>query len=294
MKDEIKAGLVIVVSVILLSGVVILVGGSRFFEKSDLYYTEVMNAAGLETGAQVRLGGVRVGRVLHISEPTGPGKPVTIRIAVRKGTVLYKGTKALITQVGFVGDLYLLLAIDNTSSERIEVGDKIPAEEAVEFTRIMAKLDGLSSTVDSLARDVNALFSPENRKRIESLVGNTNKAIVSTSAHLEKVASGLKGAADEVETLLREVEGIVKDSGDDVRALIRKAREDLEKAEQAIAAIESTARSVDKTSQSFDGAISVQSQNLDALFNAMTRTTEDLQEVLQEIKSKPWSVVYRE
>jgi hypothetical protein len=51
---------------------------------------------------------------------------------------------------------------------------------------------------------------------------------------------------------------------------------------------------VDKTSQSLDGAISVQSQNLDALFNAMTRTTEDLQEVLQEIKSKPWSVVYRE
>jgi chromosome segregation ATPase len=164
----------------------------------------------------------------------------------------------------------------------------------VEFTRIMAKLDGLSSTVDSLAKDVNALFSPENRKRMESLVGNTNKAILSTSAHLEKVALGLKGAADEVETLLREVEGIVKDSGDDVRALIRKAREDLEKAEQAIAAIESTARSVDKTSQSFDGAISVQSQNLDALFNAMTRTTEDLQEVLQEIKSKPWSVVYRE
>jgi septal ring factor EnvC (AmiA/AmiB activator) len=76
--------------------------------------------------------------------------------------------------------------------------------------------------------------------------------------------------------------------------VIKKAREDLERAEQAIAVIEKTAKSVDKTSQSLDAAIGVQSQNLDALFNAMTRTTEDLQEVLQEIKSKPWSVVYRE
>lgn len=294
MKDEIKAGLVIVAAIILLSGVVILVGGSRLFEKSDVYYTEVMNAAGLETGAQVRLGGVRVGRVLQISEPAGPGKPVTIRIAIRKGTVLYKGTRALITQVGFVGDIYLLLAIDNTSSEQIAVGDKIPAEEAVEFTRIMAKLEGLSGTVESLVRDVNVLFGPENRKAMESLLSNTNKAAVSGSAQLEKVASALKRASDEVETVLREVEGIVKGSGDDIRALIKKAREDLERAEQAIAAIEKTAKSVDKTSQSLDAAVGVQSQNLDALFNAMTRTTEDLQEVLQEIRSKPWSVIYRE
>jgi methyl-accepting chemotaxis protein len=188
----------------------------------------------------------------------------------------------------------LFLAIDKTSPERIEVGERIPAEEAVEFTRIMAKLDGLSSTVDSLVKDVDALFSPENRKGIENLVGTTNKAILSGSANLEKVASGLKRTTDEVETLLREVDGIVKDSRDDIRALIKKAREDIEKAEQAIAAIEHTAKSVDRTSQSLDSAIGVQSQNLDALFNAMTRTTEDLQEVLQEIRSKPWSVIYRE
>jgi hypothetical protein len=26
----------------------------------------------------------------------------------------------------------------------------------------------------------------------------------------------------------------------------------------------------------------------------MTRTTEDLQEVIQEVKSKPWSFIYKE
>jgi ABC-type transporter Mla subunit MlaD len=294
MKDEIKAGLIIVSSVILLSGFVILIGGSRFLEKVDVYYTEVMSAAGLETGAQVRLGGVRVGRVLSIREPGGPGQPVTIEIGVRKGTALYKGTRALISQVGFVGDIYLLLAIDRTTQERLEVGDRIPAEEGVEFTRIMAKLDGLSTTVDSLIRDVNALFTPENRKKIEQLLSTTNNAVLSVSAHLERVASGLKRVTDEVETLVRNVGGVVKDNRDEVKALIRKAREDLDKAEQMIAAMEETAKSVDKTSQSLDRTIRSQSQNLDVLFHTLTRTTEDLQDVLQEIKSKPWSVIYRE
>jgi ABC-type transporter Mla subunit MlaD len=294
MKDEIKAGLIVVLSVILLTVFVILIGGSRLFEKVDVYYTEVMSAAGLETGAQVKLGGVRVGRVLSIREPGGPGQPVTIEIGVRKGTVLYRGTRALITQVGFVGDIYLLLAIDRTTQERLQVGEKIPAEEAVEFTRIMAKLDGLSTTVDSLIRDVNALFAPENRKKIEQLLSATNNAIVSGSAHLERVASGLKRVTDEVEILVSDVGGVVKDNREEVKALIRKAREDLDKAEQMIAAMEETAKSVDRTSQSLDRTIRSQSQNLDALFRTLTRTTEDLQEVLQEIKSKPWSVIYRE
>jgi len=53
-------------------------------------------------------------------------------------------------------------------------------------------------------------------------------------------------------------------------------------------------KSFEKTAKTADRAIDVQSQNLDNLLNTMTRTTEDLQEVIQELKSKPWSVVYKE
>ena len=70
LKEEIKAGLIILISLILLSGFIILVGGSQFFEKLDIYYVKVMDAAGLEVGAQVKLGGVRIGRVF--TGQTGP------------------------------------------------------------------------------------------------------------------------------------------------------------------------------------------------------------------------------
>src|SRR5512141_1715455 len=108
MKEEIKAGITIAVSLVVLSIFVILIGGSQFIDKQDRYYVRVMNAAGLEAGSQVRLGGGRVGRVLSISEPAGPGKPVVIAIGVKQGTPVYQGTRALVTQIGFVGDIYLL------------------------------------------------------------------------------------------------------------------------------------------------------------------------------------------
>ncbi len=294
MKEEIKAGIIIVTSFIILSGFIILIGGSQVFEKFDKYYIKVMNAAGLEVGSQVKLGGVRIGRVLSIKAPNGPGEPVTVEIGIRKGAALYKGTKASITQIGFVGDIYLLLSVDKTTTERIKVGDIIPSQEQVQFDVLMSKVDGLSQTVDGLIKDIDKLFSEKNIKGIETLIGNTNEAIVSGSSNLDKVASSLKGTTNKLELVLNEIEELVKDNKGEVSQMIKKAREDLEKAGEMIKSIEATAKSVEKTSKSADRAIELQSQNLEILLNTMNKTTEELQDLFQEIKNKPWSIIYKE
>lgn len=297
MREEVKAGITIILSLLVLSAFVILVGGSRFYEKFDSYYIEVMNAAGLETGAQVRLGGLKVGRILDIRPPKGPGGKITIEVGIKRGTTLYEGTKAIISQVGFVGDIYLLLAIDKTTNKEIDPKKPIPAEEQIQLGevmgKVMGKVNGISQSVESLIKDVNKIFSQKNIEGIESLVENTNKSIVSGSSSIEKIAASLKGTSDKLNSVLNEVEGLVKDNKGEITVLIKKTREDLDKAGDMLKAIEQTAKSLDKTSRSVDNAINSQSQNLDNLFNTMTRATDDLQDVLQEIKNKPWSIVYK-
>ncbi|MDA8078272.1 MAG: MlaD family protein [Nitrospiraceae bacterium] len=294
MKEEIKAGIIIVSSLVVLTLIVVLIGGGRFYEKVDVYVVKVMNSAGLEPGAQVRLGGVRVGKVMDIKGPDGPGKPLTIVLGVKTGTPLYKGTKAMVTQIGFVGDIYLLLAVDKASGERIPPGREIPSEETIGFNEIMARVDSLSRNVDGLVTDVNKLFSPKNIQQVERLVGNTNDAIVKGAASVEKVANSLKATTDKLEVVLNEIEGLVKSNKGDVSLLIKKAHEDLEKAGEMIKSFEATAHSVTKASGSVDRAVEAQSRNLSNLIERMNRTTEDLQDLLQEIKVKPWSILYRE
>ncbi len=295
LKEEIKAGVIIVVSFLILSGSVILIGGTQFFEKLDTYYVKVMNAAGVEEGAPVKLGGVRVGKVLKVTLPVSPGEPVTLTIGVKKGTPIYKGTKASIAQVGFVGDLYLLLSLEKTeTAERYKVGDTIPSEEQVQFGVLMARLDTISQTVDGLLKDVHALFNAENRSEIRSILKNTNTAIVSGTADMNKVAAALRGATSKLEKVLSDVESIVGDNKAEVAQLIKRARESIEKAGKMIETIETTAKSVDSTMKTADSAIDLQSQNIDNLLNNLNKTAEDLRDVLQEVKNKPWSVVYKE
>lgn len=294
MKEEVKAGTIIVVSLAILSAFIVLIGGGRFFDNYDTYQVHVMNAGGLEVGAQVRLGGVRIGRILSINPPAGPGKPVTIEIGIKKGTVLYKGTRANITQLGFVGDIYLLLTVQETTNEKIKVGDVIPSKEQVQFDVLMAKLEGIADSVDKLIKDINKIFSQKNIEGIELLVENTNEAIVSGSASIDQVAASLKSTTDKLERVLDEVEEILKDNKEEFSQLLKKAREDIEKAGDMIESIESTAKSIEKTSDTADEATALQSQNLDNLFNTLNRTTEELQELLQEIKHKPWSIIHKE
>jgi phospholipid/cholesterol/gamma-HCH transport system substrate-binding protein len=287
MKEEVKAGIIIVSAIAILSVFIVLIGGGQFFQKYDNYYVKVMNAAGLETGAQVKLGGVRIGRITDIRPPLKPGEPVTIEIGLKKGAILYEGTKALITQVGFVGDIYLLLSVNNTANRIIKPGDVIPSEEFMQMDILMTKINVLSTSVEKLVNDVDRLFNEKNVKGIEALIGNTNSAILSSTSSIEKVASILKVSTDKLERVLNEVEDILKGNKGDVSQLLKKAREDIEKAGDMI-------KSIEKTSKSVDRAVDHQSRNLDHLVNSMTRTTEELQDLLQEIKNKPWSIIYKE
>jgi phospholipid/cholesterol/gamma-HCH transport system substrate-binding protein len=293
-REEIKAGIIVCTSLLLLSASVILIGGSRFFEKFDVYYVRVMNVGGLETGAQVRLGGVKVGRVLAITAPSGSGKPVTIEIGLKRGTPVFKGTRALITQIGFVGDIYVLLAVDQTTEGRILPGEEIPSEKTSDFARMMGKLEDLSQSLDGLIRDADRVFSAENVHKIESLLATANKALMSGSSNFEEVASAFKSTNERLELVLSEVESLVKENKGEVSQLIMKARQDLDKAAEMMKSIETAAKSIDKTTATAGRTIDLQSRNLDMLIDAMTKSTEDLRDVLQEIKRKPWSILYKE
>jgi len=294
LREEIKAGVIVVASFVILSAFVILIGGSRFFEKSDMYFTKFMNAAGLEKGAQVRLGGVSVGRVLDIKEPGGPGKPLTIEIAIKKGTLLYQGTKALITQSGFVGDTYLLLSIDHTTAGRIGVGEEIPSEERPDLGMIMTRLYELSQGVDVLIKDVDRIFNQKNAREIDKLLSNTNESVVSISSNVKQVAASLRATTDKIDSILNEVEEMVKTNKGEVSELIRGARKDLDKAGDTIGHIEGAAKKIEGVSGSAGQVIDELSQNLDNLISDLTKATQDLRDGIQEIRRKPWSILYKE
>jgi phospholipid/cholesterol/gamma-HCH transport system substrate-binding protein len=287
LKDEIKAGLIIAGSFLILSAFVIVIGGSQLFAKSDYYFIKLKNVTGLEDGSQVRLGGLRVGKVIRVSAPEKAGDPITVTLAIDKGTPLYKGTTAFISQIGFVGDIFLQLSFINASGELIPPGSEIPSEEKIEFASMMTKMESLAQTTENLLKDVNKVFSAKNIKNVEQIIAHTDKAIVSGSANVEKMLTSLKNTSDKLGVVLSEVEDTIKANKGELSATLKKARETIEQANSMI-------RSIEQAAKKADNAIDIQSQNIDALLGALTKTAGELTEAIQDLKAKPWSVIYKD
>lgn len=293
-KDEIKAAIIVLGSLLVLSLLIIVIGGSKLFVKYDKYYTKVTNAAGLEVGAQVRVGGVRDGRVLDILAPEKPGELVTIVIGINEGTPIFNGTTTRISQIGFVGDIYLLLTVKGTTPGRLPPGSTLPAVEPVEFTEIMESLNSVSGTLEKLIADVDRIFSERNVKNFEMLVENTNSAVVNTSASVESVAKSLLETNTKVKEVLGEVELFFSEGRDDFKEVLVKARKDLETAEGMILAVEEAAKRVGDATVTVEDAVGRQDKNIDQVLADLDRTLRDLQDLIQSLKLKPWSLIYRE
>jgi len=294
MKDEIKAGFTIIMAMTILTLSVIFIGGSRLFDTFDVYYIKLFDVTGLETGSQVKLGGMRVGRVLSIIAPKKEKEPITIEIGLDKGTILYEGVKASISQVGFVGDIFLQLYLGDTSKTIIKPGSTIPSIEQSNFNTIMAKAEDLTVSLKKLVEDVDKVFSDKNVKKFSELLDNTNTLIVNTDKRMEITLISLKTMSDRLTSLIIKAEAIADDNREGIREVVSKARDNLVAIEKLIQQLEGSARSFDTALASVNILMQRQNQNLDELIQNIINTIDNLNDAINDFNQRPWRIIYKD
>ncbi|KJU84530.1 mammalian cell entry domain-containing protein [Candidatus Magnetobacterium bavaricum] len=308
LKEEIRAGVIVIAALTVISVMVVAIGGTQMFEKFNLYYVRLMNVAGLDVGSQVRLGGVRIGNIQDIIPPDKPNEPVRLVLAINKSIVLYEGTKAVISQIGFVGDIYLGLSLENIKKQPLPPGSVINSEERIQLSDLLFKLGAVSDSVDALLKDVNRIFSEKNRNKIEEILTGTNKTINTVSGELVNLSSSLTDVTKKLQTVLTEMDSVLKDNKGELNTLLKTANQDLKDAAAMIKSIEQTANAFTNTagaltttantfattSDSLTNVVNKQSTNLSGVFESLIVTMDDLQDILHEIKNKPWTLIYKE
>jgi len=110
MAPEAKVGALFLVAVLLITGVVLFLGqytsGWGQYELV-IHFAEVQ---GLAPGTEVRLAGVKIGKVVRVEleeHEDYPEKPVAVYVMIRTHTNLYDSDEFVIEQAGFIGDQYL-------------------------------------------------------------------------------------------------------------------------------------------------------------------------------------------
>jgi phospholipid/cholesterol/gamma-HCH transport system substrate-binding protein len=209
---EVKVGVLILVSLGILAAFVLVMGGLNF-EKTYAVFVDFDNPGGLQSGAPVRIAGVKVGSVKELSflggqvDPkTGRRTLVRAKLAVeeRVRSAIHDDADFYVTTQGVLGEQFL--AIEPGSVER-----PVLAEGAVVKGIDPPRLDlFLAKAYDLLDTTVTGIRN--NKELISDIAVNTGGLLKGLNETLKENRGRIDRIVENVEALTAESNDLVKDA----------------------------------------------------------------------------------
>jgi phospholipid/cholesterol/gamma-HCH transport system substrate-binding protein len=120
---EIKAGALVLVSLLILVGFVAVVRGCRpRDENAKTFYAFFTDIGGLNRGADVRFGGVRGGRVVAIEPDSEDRSRIRVTAEVEGGIPVNEGSVATIEQITLTAEKHLEISTGGAKQSLLESG----------------------------------------------------------------------------------------------------------------------------------------------------------------------------
>jgi phospholipid/cholesterol/gamma-HCH transport system substrate-binding protein len=149
MSSTARLGAFIFVALVVFGIMVFLVGDNQLlFSRTYTISAPFDNVAGLDEGAPVRAGGVRIGTVKRILLPPQPEGKLTVELQLDRSTrdVIKKDSVATIETEGLLGAKYLAVTFGSLEAEHVRDGDFIDSRPPVDYGDVAKKAGEMLQT----------------------------------------------------------------------------------------------------------------------------------------------------
>ena len=262
---EIKAGIMVLASLIILVGFLAAIRGCR--PKDDTaktFYAVFTDIGGLNRGADVRFGGVRVGKVTAIEPDPDDRARIRVTAVVNGNVPVNHGSIATIEQVTMTTEKHLEISTGGTEQPLHETGDLLTSSGGGGLFDV-PDLEGVTSRLETMLDGVNALLG----------VSETGEGTGDPEAvDLAEVLASLKTALDEGAEVARGAGAVIDDNRAGIEEIVTR-----------LAALEETATELmerlNGVIEENRGSIHQSFSNLEELTGELNKRVDELVTTLQ-------------
>src|SRR6266481_6268783 len=158
MSRAFRLGVFIVVALLIFAAGVFWIGEKHFlFSSTYRLSAEFPNVAGLNGGAEVRVGGIHEGTVRQIQLPMRPNDKVHVVMELANGTrsVIKNDSVATIRSEGLVGDKFVEISFGSEQASKVKNGDTIRGEPPLQLADLLNKASQVLDTSKGAIDNVN-------------------------------------------------------------------------------------------------------------------------------------------
>ncbi len=262
---EIKAGLFVLVSLFILVGFVVTIRGCRPKDENlKVYYAVFTDISGLNRGADVRFGGVKVGRVTAIAPDPDDRTSIRVTAEVEGNIPVNHGSIATIEQITLTTEKHLEISTGEAEQPLHSSGDVIRSSAGGGLFD-MPDLEGVTSRLQTMLDGINALLGVE---------GSTSVGGGAGAVNLAEVLASLKTTLDEGAEVARGAGAVIEDNRESIAQIVTRLAELEKTATELMAQLNDViAENRGSIHQSFD--------NLERLTGELNKRVEELMATLQ-------------
>lgn len=257
---EVKVGVLILLSMGILGAFILIMGGLSF-EKTYPVFVDFDNPGGLQSGAPVRLAGVKVGSVDELRFMGGIVDPKTNRrtlvraklsIQVRAKDTIHEDALFYVTTQGVLGEQFLSIEPGSLNRPVLAEGSIVKGLDPPRLDLFLAKAYELLDTTVTALKNNRELISDIAMntagllKGLNGAVTDNRERINRTMENLEKLTAEANSLTKDAHTtinnpkILRTIDNIDKIAGDvqkDSQPMLKDAREALANLNRASATV---------------------------------------------------------
>ncbi len=202
MASEAKVGALFLLAVLLIGGIVIFLGQYAVGIGQYKLVAHFADVKGLSAGAEVRLAGVKIGKVTGVrleQHSDYTGRPVAVHMMIDHQIALYDTDEFIIEQSSVIGEQYLNVRRPDAEQIAEEYGEDYhpralasaehcSGKGVVGFGEVASKTQQLLEQADQTLKDIQDTFADTyTREQVRMILQNINKATAKTNLIAERV-----------------------------------------------------------------------------------------------------------
>ncbi len=285
---EFKTGLVALLAIaVLIWGFNFLKGQNIFDRGSNSYFVMFDNVEGLSESSDVTINGLKVGSVLGINYDPQAFKGLKVQFTLTEEMDLYKDSKVLMYAPSLLGSKSLKI-IPVYSGELAEQDFVfLGREEKDLISSLTAQIDSIElnlntalESVNTTFENINVILDEDTQSNLKESISNLNRSM----ANLNSLTSE-NGQLQAVLTNAESMTAELSEFGENLNAV------DLEKISQKLNTSLDEVNNLLLQMESGEGTIG-QLLYDDALYDNLTAASQELEELLRNVKENPKRFVH--
>jgi phospholipid/cholesterol/gamma-HCH transport system substrate-binding protein len=308
-NTEAKVGTFVIVCLILLGVTVYYVGNEQWGRHLTPYKTYLRYAGGVSAGSEVLFGGISVGRVTTVRSWNQDPTKIEILLEVKEGTPVNQKSVAKLGSVSLMSNPALSITTGAQDAQRLSAGQVIPSQETVSLddmarklsgiadnaadliTQVQGELKGISGQAQTLLANLNDATGPTNRKQLAEILQQVNTMVAQQTPKIDRITDQVLLVSQDADSVIKKIGPLVEHTDTavaNVNSTIDQLRDPIR---EDLAQLKTTMEHAKSLMSSVQAVVRGNDDNLHETIENLRVMTENLDQLTDQVKQRPWSLV---